>query len=1173
MMPRRGRYPLAVGLLVAVACPWAQGRPLPGDKIPAFAIPRISKPPTLDGAIDPAEWREATAIGGVANQVDNFLVPRPTTFFLAWDAGHLYVACRTRLLPGYKPRVGGREAGAGGVGDDSMEFHFKPLGKNVPTGRTDSSYKFTINCLGFEGDLMRVAVGQQFRNWRPRFRTATRITPPGSAPAGGRWWEAEVAMSIEDFELAGPNRAGDAWKLMLGFNHIPCWTQARIPCNTSYFDPGGYCEGTLVENTPAVQVVMEDLPGPCDGVAVAAFRAYNPTAQPVTLDLLAHYTELREKTVENKPVTEEVDLLKKTHALTVEPGKTAEFSVREKLPRDLGPNAAFVTHRVAQGGRELFRYAAYFRLGYGEEWARHTPPKEAFPFSATFNPVRSNLLIEGDAYYIARPDDAKALHYRVLRDGATRPIAEGRIERSITYYFRDLVQLPPLDEGRYRVEASLVTADGAALGPETKPFEKLDEAKAFAEWWEKGLGDPERVIPPFEPMEKAWDKVSVWGRTYRLDALGLPSGIVSQGGEVLAAPARVVVVVDGKEEAISLRGRPRFTEVKEWRVSFTGKARGSALELTSRGTVEQDGLVYLELTYAPRRGRATLDALRIEFPVAAEHAECLLCLGTGGNFSARTTLLVPEKEGRVWSTLDTGRNGSAMTVGSFYPCVWLGNERRGLLWWGDSDRGWVPDDDVPAHDVVRRGDEIVLRNHLIGKPVALEGPRTVAFSYMASPFRPLVKNWRMVVHSSDGTFSGGESWGFKWRKDPKTGKPFDGWNLLTPPSADPAEWSTIWAEYKKKSDEKVRRERPFDPSRARNWMFAHTSLPLVGYGWKSPDDRVTGYFAPAEWGHAECYTPSNIDYYLYLADRAFREGGLKTIYWDIFFPILHHSIQNEVAYVLPDGGSPPGGGQPGSLPVAGKLHPLAASGRIQPGYTGFNTRRFMRRMYALMTDHGLTPGGQVSHATNDYLLVACPWMDAILDGEYHQLTDQSQMDWVDGYPVERMRVLSCPHNWGTAISWMNLIQVTDKDRAARIHRGIRDYLRLFDSWRGPVDTLTEPILDWGICDERTEYVPLWRNPYATCEDTAILVSMWRLPDRVLLAVFNNDGKQGRDAVLAIDLEKLGLVPKLPWQEFIRVADVDKVEGEPAAQLDFYARTLKVPALAPHTGRLISIRKF
>jgi len=151
--------PFATTLALACASASVLADAIPPDKVPAFAIPRMSKPPTLDGKIDADEWREAVAVSGVVNQAYNLLVPRPTLFFLAWDPGHLYLACRTWVMPGYKPRVGGREPGAANAGDDGLELHFKPMGKNVPTGRTDSSYKFFINCLGFPGETVRVAVG------------------------------------------------------------------------------------------------------------------------------------------------------------------------------------------------------------------------------------------------------------------------------------------------------------------------------------------------------------------------------------------------------------------------------------------------------------------------------------------------------------------------------------------------------------------------------------------------------------------------------------------------------------------------------------------------------------------------------------------------------------------------------------------------------------------------------------------------------------------------------------------------------------------------------------------------------------------------------------------------------------------------------------------------------
>ncbi len=330
-------------------------------------------------------------------------------------------------------------------------------------------------------------------------------------------------------------------------------------------------------------------------------------------------------------------------------------------------------------------------------------------------------------------------------------------------------------------------------------------------------------------------------------------------------------------------------------------------------------------------------------------------------------------------------------------------------------------------------------------------------------------------------------------------------------------------------------------------MYVHTSLPLMGYDNKSPDDRVTGYFA-SEW-EGDAWNKSEQDYYLYLADRAFREGGLRAIYWDIFFVAGFKTLQNGVAYEFPDG-------------------------RIQPGFNGWNLRRWMMRLYGEMEKNGLTPFCQMSHATNCYCLVASPWMDAILDGEYHSIGDESGMDWVDGYPIERMRAMSCSDNWGTQISWMNLMNFNDPVKKAHAERGFVDWPRMFDTWTTWYGgRMPESVLDFGLNEEQVKYYPFWRNPYVTTADKDILVSLWQLPDRVIMQVFNYNRRDRKDAVLKIDLDKLNLVPKLPWQEFVGIRDLAKGDKEPPSRLDFYQRTITLPALEPHTGRTIGVRLY
>ena len=322
------------------------------------------------------------------------------------------------------------------------------------------------------------------------------------------------------------------------------------------------------------------------------------------------------------------------------------------------------------------------------------------------------------------------------------------------WYFDEVLRLPELASGKYAVSGKIVLKDGKSFGPCQGEFVKKDEAKEFAAWWNNQVGEPDRVVAPFTAITGKGEKFACLGREYQLSGLGLPVSIASQGSEILAAPARLVVTVDGKDEVINL-GAPTIIDRKDWRVNFTGKASGAGLSFAAEGSMEQDGLVAVKLTYQPQGSEKTkIDALRVEYPVANDTAECLLAEGTGAKFAAKSTLVLPAgKTGRLWSVFDIGRKGSCMKQGSFYPGVWLGNEQRGLLWWADNDAGWIPNNDVPAHEVVREGQAVILRNNLVSQPVASTGARQVSFTWMASPFKPLPQGWRMYATTDDGTFA------------------------------------------------------------------------------------------------------------------------------------------------------------------------------------------------------------------------------------------------------------------------------------------------------------------------------------------------------------------------------------------------------------------------------------
>lgn len=142
-----------------------------------------------------------------------------------------------------------------------------------------------------------------------------------------------------------------------------------------------------------------------------------------------------------------------------------------------------------------------------------------------------------------------------------------------------------------------------------------------------------------------------------------------------------------------------------------------------------------------------------------------------------------------------------------------------------------------------------------------------------------------------------------------------------------------------------------------------------------------------------------------------------------------------------------------------------------------------------------------------------------------------------------------------------------------------------------MSAMPDAVLDWGLNSEGVEYHPYWRNPFVQSDDEDILVSLWRIPgqggdgksDRVILGIFNYNGKAARPVSLQVDLDGLGLLPQRKWQDFVRVRDLyirediaqmsPQVARNVRANLDFYNRTLTIKRLKPHTLRLIGIRRY
>ncbi len=1141
--------------LLALASP-AFGLKYPAEKIPVLNVPKMRVPPTIDGVIDPEEWRDSVKVMGVVSTSSLSYKDRPVSFRVAWDDNHLYIAAVSDILPGHRMWRQRRDRFTTGVVyDDSYEFGIFMHDRNKLPEEVSSFQKIIINSLG-AGEYMKIypSIGQNMYNWQPDPELANRIYEED----GKKWWALEVALDLADLQLAAPQKAGDRVDMLLAADlKNPGWQWLDFPSASGHLEHYGFSRLQLTDGEPYVQI--EAISGLHDERIDLKTVVYNPGPKPVAIEamLKASYNPPPKSDEKARLI---VDVQR---PLAIPAGGSARFDVAEAFPGLVyektqwggAVNVSSLHFALRRAGSDeappVYSYHCDF-AGTDKSYLVAVPRTTPFDCGVRFNPSSNVMDIFGDTLDAAIPAGSQpvGVKYVVNRDG--QAIQEGILDLYINLKYEGLVPLADPQPGTYKVKLALVDAAGNELvSRDDLGFAKKNEAKEFAHWWNNRYGNSAKVLKPFEPIRVEGETAVVTRRVYTLDALGLPRRIEANGGDVLTAPVRIVVTVAGQEHVVPTAGTVSYTDQKDWRTEFTGgPVQVAGIVFTVKGWMEQDGLVNLELTYAPEgigaggggqgAGKAAaapagpvavaapaaaipIEALRLEWPVDGSAGSWMQCIGgVGGNYAPRTIGKVPEGDGQVWNTLDDlGKAGSLMLVGNWQNNLWVGNDQRGLCWFGDDDQGWVPNDATPAHSLYREGKSVLMRNHIVNlpegaPPFMLEAPRTIHLQYNATPFRHLAPGWRLTQVSACNGFSAKD-----WKFDEDEGK--DYFTILSMPSKDPAKWPYYLDKYKRIAEAKA--EDGWFKNRNRLHMHLNNQIALRGYANKTREPGLYDYFA-ADWGTefaGESLNQTYRDYMLYLMDMHVRDGGLAHYYFDISFTRSTPALAAGIGYRLADG-------------------------RVQPGSLDGPLREWYKRVWALMQEHDLYPGGVSGHATHSMPLRAFPWSDAWLDAEY-PIKDAATV-----YTKDAMIAMSVPHNFGVNIS----------------HHGHMDarWCTLFDAGMGGSGALfsSPEFRHFGITATDVEYLGFWRNSkLVKPADPGLLVSAWKRPGKVMLQVFNygldpEGQEKTRSGKLKLDLQALGAPANLQTEQLrIREVAMDghRVDGS-SAQFAWYATLLEQP---------------
>ncbi|MCF7855020.1 MAG: right-handed parallel beta-helix repeat-containing protein [Candidatus Pacebacteria bacterium] len=721
-------------------------------------------------------------------------------------------------------------------------------------------------------------------------------------------------------------------------------------------------------------------------------------------------------------------------------------------------------------------------------------------------------------------------------------------EERVTYtaLARKSLELQDLAEGTYTVVATLWGQE--VSGTVSATFERVK-----LPWEATDLGISDQVLSPWTPIQydAAKKSVSVWGRRYVFADSGLFEQVRTAGEDILTGPFRLEAQTgeQGKETEVP------FTVVSPFAVKAQEAARFSAesalagqvgksrLRVFVRSETEYDGFTLFTLRLEPE-APVNLRALRLVIPVQGAFATHLHSAGAAMRQSVWAGRLSGDA-GLLWdSTMSRGKiaDSARMTVGSFKPYIWLGRAGRGgLAYMADNDRGWIPNDDVPAFEVIRSAANTVhLVFNFISRPAVLDAPRTITFSLQATPVKPLPDDFRAVAGKIDNlcSFVGAQNSYY-------AGSPYHltGWDGTVLPDGRRANspfpvdwWKNKWYNQRLTGEGRI-----YLPYQTIN--YTHLADP--------PHPKLKGPTGQEFWrlmkpeiacdGHGGwCKVPAHINYRLFRYRRWVHENRVRGFYFDNAYPVLCRKLETGCGYRLADG-------------------------RIQPGYNLFGLRQFFKRLRTVIMNEGLEPC-IFTHSTDTFMAPAYSFVDLMMDGENRFIRPDNERYFSEIWPLDHFQTMETPHHWGITTIFIPEFHGdwSGKPEWKRAQwRSYHGYLLLHDvesyylkhGWRKTL-----------ALDKSARFFPYWLpsvNDHLQCRTDNVLTSAYAQEGKLVLVIFNHSREDREAVTVRIHPVGLGRADFSNATEFVNGDDRISVDSEGWA-------TVNVGGLKPHDYAVVPL---
>lgn len=659
--------------------------------------------------------------------------------------------------------------------------------------------------------------------------------------------------------------------------------------------------------------------------------------------------------------------------------------------------------------------------------------------------------------------------------------------------------------GEHEVAVVVRDADGKIVGRGEAKFPHSPEKPS---WLGSRAGITRKVPPPFTALQSTKTAqgctVSPWGRTYEFGSTPFVSQINSQDAPLLAAPMRLLARVNGSD-VVWAPSAAQLTGASDTACRISQKLEGSSVSADVTTTIECDGLAKISWSLQADQS-VTLENLAVEIPLRSEHARYL----------------------NTWPDVTSGAL-TADYASAFQPMVWLGDDDRGLQWVCESEQNWSVAEVDRAIEIIRRGDEVVLRLNLVTTPVKLTpgNKRDYVFGLQASPVKPITADaWDLRIVNS----------GVYGNELDLPDKLVDGKPALQDMAEKGARAILVWRIWEVYAYPlPIGHEEKFRRLVKECHRYGLKVIPYVGgflLSEMAPEAPLFGdemrvhpsepYRSTASEKTAKRwigYKPQNCIF-------ACQRGPWQDFMADGIARLI---TEYDVDGVYLDTTTVP-------FPCGNELHGCGftkANGERGVEYPIFSVRDNMRRIYNAVRER--KPDGIVDlHVYDCMNLPALAWATDYWNGEQlHKQEFQS-----DALPLDRFRAEFMGRNWGVPADLLNYKL-----------GGLRQSLAISLLHDVPVRngaTATSPL--WKVRDDfgvkQARWLPYWSNADVVKVETKdCYVSLFAHPQGRVLAIVSNLSQEKTGVRLSLNLDKLGLPANVSAKDAVSKAALKIQNGD------------------------------